>query len=126
MSATLRLTRPFRTADWGRRFQIVLDGDTAGHISVCSDTELPIDAGDHTLQMSVRKIVNIVNRRPGRGSATVTFHVNDDESVEFVCHPPSYPQALLSFVAAMSGEPSRWLLLERAHTSREGPVLSAR
>jgi hypothetical protein len=99
----------------GRGFQIVLDGQTAGHIPVLGSTELPIEAGEHTLQMRVRKILNLVDRHPGRGSATVTFHADEGETLEFVCHPPSYPQALWSFIEAMSGEASRWILLDRAH-----------
>lgn len=115
MSATLRLTRPFRTADWGRRFQIVVDGEIAGNIPVFGHAQMPIEAGEHTLEMRVGKLVNIVDRRPGRGSETLALHVDDGETVEFVCHPPSYPRALPSFIAVMSGEPSRWILLERTH-----------
>jgi hypothetical protein len=99
----------------GRGFQIVLDGETAGHLPVLGSTELPIETGQHTLQMRVRKILNLVDRHPGRGSANVTFQADDGETVEFVCHPPSYPQAIWSFIAAMSGETSGWILLERAH-----------
>jgi hypothetical protein len=114
MSATLRLNRPFRTADCGRRFQIVLDGETAGQIPVLADAEMPLEAGEHTLEVHVPKILNIVGRRPGRGSQTVRFRVDNDETIDFLCRPPSYPQALFSFIAAMSGEPSRWILLERS------------
>jgi hypothetical protein len=125
MSATLQLTRPWRTADWGRSFQIVLDGETVGHIPVLRSTGMPIEAGEHTLQMHVRKILNLVRGRPGRGSQTVAFHVDDGQSVEFVCHPPSYPGALWSFIAAMADEPSGWISLERAHSRREGLAFSA-
>ena len=111
MNATLRLTRPFRVADAGRPYQIVLDGETAGEIRNHSRTEMPIAAGEHTLQV---RLVTITGKRPGRGSPVVTFEVGDGETAEFVCRAPRYPQASLSYLAASLGDQDRWLRLEGA------------
>lgn len=113
-------------ADGGRSFEIIVDGDRVGHIPVLGSTEIPIEAGQHTMQLHVRKILNIVDRHPGRGSASLTFHVAEGETVEFSCHPPSFPKALWSFIAAMSGEPSRWILLEGAHSRSQSFAVGAR
>ncbi len=111
MSATLRLTRPFRVADAGRPYQIVLDGEAAGEIRNKSTAEIPVAAGEHTVQV---RLLNIVTRRPGRGSPVVTFEAGDGETAEFACRAPRYPQAWWSYIAAMLGGQDRWIQLEEA------------
>jgi len=51
MTATLLLSRPFRSADLGRTYQIVLDGNPAGELRVSSSVTLALGAGTHTLQV---------------------------------------------------------------------------
>ena len=89
MTATLLLTRPFRSADLGRTYQIVLDGKPAGELRASSSVTLPVGAGPHMLQV---RLLTLFRKRPGRRSPVVTFEVADDDVTEFACDPPKYPQ----------------------------------
>lgn len=114
MNATLQLTRSSRLADAARTYQVLLDGKVSGSIGNDGRTEMSIAPGEHTLQIVVPKIVKIVKRHPALSSPTVTFEVDEGKSAKYVCHPPSYPQAALSWITSQFGERDRWIELNPA------------
>lgn len=109
MSATLLLTRPLRVADAAMPYHVLLDGEQAGTVRNNSSAEVPIAAGEHTLQI---RTPNIITRRPGRGSPVVTFEVDDGETAEFACRCPRYPRAAYWYIACVLGDSQRWIELE--------------
>lgn len=109
MTATLLLTRPFRSADLGRTYQIVLDGKPAGELRASSSVTLPVGAGTHTLQV---RLLTLLGKRPGRRSPVATFEV-DGDMTEFACDPPNYPQASWWWIVCVLGDPERWLKLRQ-------------
>jgi hypothetical protein len=111
MSATLKLTRSSRLADAARTYQVVLDGKMTREIRNSANAEMPIAPGKHMLQILVPKIIKISDQHPSLSSPAVTFDVDDGETVEFVSHPPSYPQAALSWIVDLSGKRDRWIEL---------------
>jgi hypothetical protein len=110
MSATLLLTRPFGLADAARPFQVVLDGEPVGEIRNNSRTEIPVVAGEHTLQI---RTPNIITRRPGRGSPEVFFEAGDGDTAEFTCRCPRYPRASYWYLACVLGDSDRWIELDQ-------------
>ena len=110
MTATLLLTRPFRSADLARTYQIVLDGKAAGGLRASSSVTLPVGAGTHTLQV---RLLTLFGKRPGRRSPVATFEVADDDVTEFACDPPRYPQTAWLWIVCVLGDPERWLKLRQ-------------
>jgi hypothetical protein len=104
MSATLQLTRSFRVADGALPFKIVLDGRTVGKIANRNSTEIPIEAGTHTLQLSYHL---------GLTSPDVTFDVSDGETALFVCHAPHFVLVIPRLAASLFRREG-WIALKRA------------
>jgi hypothetical protein len=78
VAATLRLTRETTFAFELRRgvFDIEVDGKTVGSIKAHDAVELPLDPGQHTLQI-----------RHGRyKSQAKTFTAADDSVINYRCH----------------------------------------
>lgn len=59
-------------------FEIVLDGDRAGSIERHQTVELPVEAGQHTLQVNAGRY----------SSRREAFDVADGDAVNFRCHGP--------------------------------------
>jgi hypothetical protein len=78
VSATLSLLREGSFAFELRRgqFRIVLDGQDAGSIDYGEKTELPLEPGQHRLQI----------RRGRYSSREEAFTATDGETVSFRCH----------------------------------------
>lgn len=77
MAATLKLVRETKAVMELRRsaFDVVLDGQPVGTIEAHQATDIPIEPGQHTLQV-----------RTGRySSRTHTFEISDDETATFRC-----------------------------------------
>ena len=78
MAATLRLTREvvFGLELRRGRFEILVDGESAGSIEYHETVETSLEPGRHTLKI-----------RAGRySSQDRAFHVADGEGVNFRCH----------------------------------------
>ncbi len=90
MSATLTMTHKAIGAEVRRgTFDVVVDGERVGSVDMNDTVELPIESGDHTLQV-----------RSGRNlSRTLTFDATDGQVVAFRCTGKRFlPIFLLSFV----------------------------
>ena len=90
--ATLRVTHEtgFGIELRRGRFEIVVDGGTAGSVENHETFEMPLDPGHHTVR--VRK-----DRYSSRAHA---FEVTDGETVSFRCHGTRvWPRYLVSIVA---------------------------
>jgi hypothetical protein len=95
MSATLTLKREGVGIELRRgRFEIAIDGSTAGSIDWHQTVELPLEPGRHTLQI-----------RAGRYSSRAdAFEVTDGENVNFRCHGAMvWPRYVASIVAPNLG-----------------------
>jgi hypothetical protein len=90
MSATLKVTHKAIGVEVRRdTFDVVVDGEHVGSVKMNDTTELPIEAGHHTLQV-----------RDGRNlSRTLTFDAAEGQIVAFRCTGKRFlPIFLLSFV----------------------------
>jgi hypothetical protein len=90
VSATLKLERQGFGFELRRgNFAIYVDGHEVGSIDWHGSVELPIEPGDHALQL-----------RAGRySSASHSFSVSDGSMVSFRCHGARiWPTYLASFV----------------------------
>jgi hypothetical protein len=111
MSATLQLSRSFGVADAAWPYSIVLDGQTVGKITNRKSTKIELSPGTHTLQIfSLHMILSLLHF----SSPTVTLDVSDDETADFTCHARPFPQIIYWLIAALRGQRSRWIVLERA------------
>ena len=100
MSATLKLTHKAIGVEVRRgTFDVLVDGERAGSLEMNDTVEIPIEAGNHTLQV-----------RNGRNSSRPkSFDAADGETVAFRCGGKSIlPIFLLSFAV-----PSLALTLRR-------------
>lgn len=100
MAATLKLTHKAIGAEVRRHpYDVVVDGKPAGSVEMNDTIEIPVEPGQHTLQL-----------RDGRNSSrTKTFEAAAGETVAFRCTGKSIlPRFLLSFVV-----PSLALTLKR-------------
>jgi hypothetical protein len=111
MSATLQLSRSFRVADAVWPYSIVLDGQTVGKITNHNSIQIQLAPGTHTLQIHS---LHAILARLHVSSPTVTLDVSDDEGAEFICHSRPFPQIIYWLIAALRGQRSRWIVLERA------------
>lgn len=96
MSSTVTLERTTRgVAELRRnRFEIILDGKTAGSIDRNQITELPVESGPHALQV-----------RTGRYSSPAqSFDAEDGTNTHFVCNGAIlWPQYVASFFVPTLG-----------------------
>jgi hypothetical protein len=77
VSATLTVRRDATGFELRRgRFDIALDGTTAGSIEWRQTVEVPLEPGRHTLQI----------RRGRYTSGAEAFEVDDQEAISFRCH----------------------------------------
>ena len=116
MSPNLQLSRSLRLADAVWPYEIVLDGHASGKIANRSRRSLEITASTHTLQL---RSLHIINRHLGLASPVATFNAGDGETVEFVCHPRPFLQALYWWIACLAGARSQWIVLERVSPQSE-------
>ncbi len=89
MSATLRLRHHAIGVEVRRdTYQVFVDGGPAGSVDMNRSIEIPLDAGEHTLQV-----------RDGRKSSRIkTFNLTDGDVASFRCGGKSIlPVFLLSF-----------------------------
>ena len=102
MSATLQLRRGMTMAvfDRSRSYQILLDGKHAGEIALSQTVEIPVEPGQHALQLT----------STGRRRSPERIFTAAEESVtEFTCHAqPIWPLMLMALVL-----PGRWIALKR-------------
>jgi hypothetical protein len=90
MSATLRVTHKAIGAEVRRgTYDVMVDGKPVGSVEMNDTIDIPIESGDHTLQV-----------RNGRNmSRTLTFGATDDQVVAFRCTGKRFlPIFLVSFV----------------------------
>ena len=90
MSATLKVTHKAIGAEVRRgTFDVVVDGERVGSVEMNDTIELPLDPGQHTLQV-----------RNGRNlSRTLTLDAVDGQVIAFRCTGKRFlPIFLLSFV----------------------------
>lgn len=116
MSATLQLSRSFRLADAVWPYSIVLDGQTVGKITNHRRTKIQLAPGAHTLQ--IRSLYAILSRLHV-SSPSVMLDISDDEEADFICHSRSFPQIIYWLIAALRGQRSQWIALERAKQTDE-------
>jgi hypothetical protein len=109
MPATLQLTRPSRLTDLVWPYEILLDGTSTGKIRNGQTIEIPITAGQHTLQI---RSLHIVNRRLRLASPTITVDINDEDTSSYVCQPSPLPKALGRWAACLTGDRTQWITLE--------------
>lgn len=105
MTATLQITHKAIGAEVRRgRYEIMVDGKRAGSVEMNETTDIPVEAGHHTLQL-----------RSGRNSSrTQTFDAADGQTVAYRCTGKSLlPIFLASFVV-----PSLALQLRRTDDAR--------
>jgi hypothetical protein len=110
MPAALQLARPSRLTDLVWPYEILVDGTSAGQIRNGQTIEIPITAGQHTLQI---RSLHIVNRRLGLASPTITVDINDDETATYMCQPGPFTKALGRWAACLTGDRTKWITLER-------------
>ena len=113
MSTQLQLMRSSRLADAAWRYQIVLDGQSAGSIRNGAPVQFSTSPGEHTLQV---RSLHVVNRHIGLSSPPATFTINDGEQVQFVCHAPGFAHALKQWIQCLRSDRSHWITLERITT----------
>lgn len=90
MAATLKLTHKAIGVEVRRgTYEILVDGQRAGSLEMNDTIEIPVEPGDHTLQV-----------RNGRNSSRArAFHATQDETVAFRCTGKRIlPLFLASFV----------------------------
>ena len=105
MTATLKMTHKAIGAEIRRgTYDILIDGQPAGSVTMNNAVEIPVEPGHHTLQI-----------RSGRNSSRVcSFKVSDSQTVAFLCTGKSFlPIFLASFVV-----PSLALQLRREADDR--------
>jgi hypothetical protein len=105
MSATLKLSRPFRIVDWAFPFTIVLDGRIVGKIRNRKNTEIQLQAGTHTLRLDYYV---------GLKSPTVTFDVAENETADFVCHARPAATGVFWLIGSLLLQHDAWIELEGA------------
>lgn len=101
MTATLSVKRDWLgAADRRRTWQIVLDGEAVGEIRMNDTVELPVEPGEHRLQLTSTK----QRRSPER-----SFDAKDGAAVSFICHPQAlWPLALIALA-----KPGHWIVLRQ-------------
>jgi hypothetical protein len=90
MTATLKMTHKAIGAEVRRgTYDILVDGQPAGSVTMNNAVEVPVEPGHHTLQI-----------RSDRNSSRVrSFEVSDSQTVSFRCTGKSFlPIFLASFV----------------------------
>jgi hypothetical protein len=90
MSATLRLTHKAIGVEVRREpYEVVVDGKNVGTVEMNQTVEIPIEAGNHALQV-----------REGRNSSrTLTFEASEGDVAAFRCTGKRFlPIFLVSFV----------------------------
>ena len=90
MTATLKMTHKAIGVEVRRgSYEVLVDGQPAGSVEMNDTSEMPVEAGRHTLQV-----------RSGRNSSrTRTFDVAESQTVAFRCTGKSFlPIFLASFV----------------------------
>jgi hypothetical protein len=77
-----------------RPFEVILDGQEAASLEMHATTEIPVEPGQHTVQV-----------RGGRySSRTVSFEVGDEEVANFSCHSPTlWPVYVASLIVPSLG-----------------------
>ena len=113
MSTSLYLIGPSRLADAARPYEILLDGKIAGEIRNNMNAEVSLEAGTHSLEIRLPKMVKISNRRPGLSSQPMTFEVDVGEVAAFKCYRPPTLQAFFMWIVRQLGRRNRWISLER-------------
>lgn len=112
MNGTLQLSRTSRLADAAWPYSIVLDGQPVGKIANRDSTNIQLTSGTHTLQiLSLHKILS----RLRLSSPPVTLDVRENETADFICHSRPFSQIIYWLIAALRGQPSRWIVLERTN-----------
>jgi hypothetical protein len=102
MTAIVRIERgmPMAVGDRKRSWQVLLDGEPAGQISLSEGIEIGIEPGTHTLQLT---------STGRRHSPERTFTAAEESVTEFNCHvQPVWPLLLMALVM-----PGRWIALKR-------------
>jgi hypothetical protein len=98
-TATLALRRKALFFDRGQKWQIMIDGKSAGSIADDDGARLPVEPGHHTLRLSSGRFTS-----PER-----SFDAADGEVVSFTCHAPRmWPQAAAAVIV-----PGRWISLRQ-------------
>lgn len=97
MAAELRLERHGKIIGFELRrrpFEVILDGKEIASLEVNQTAELPVEAGQHTLQV-----------RGGRyASRVLSFDVDDDHVANFRCHSPMvWPVYVASLIVPSLG-----------------------
>jgi hypothetical protein len=90
MTAILKMTHRAIGVEVRRgRYDILIDGQHAGSVEMTDTIEIPVEPGDHTLQI-----------RSGRNSSRIRrFEVGDNQTVAFRCTGKSFlPIFLASFI----------------------------
>ena len=105
MSTTLRLERRMSgvaidIVDRNRTWQVHLDDNPVGTIARNDVLELPVEPGQHTLQLT---------STGRRSSPARTFEARDESTVDFNCHSePIWPLMLMALFV-----PGRWIVLKQ-------------
>jgi|GEM_PF-3416871 len=90
MSGLVRVTRLSRLLDRYRRWDVVLDGETAGVVANGGIAEMLVDSGPHTLRVGHR----------WWASPTLPFTVKNLQTLEFVCRPRAHPMVWIPYGVA--------------------------
>ncbi|HJY59371.1 MAG TPA: hypothetical protein VJ418_23575 [Streptosporangiaceae bacterium] len=100
MTTTLQLTRTWAALTDRGKWQILIDGTTAGSINQKETVELPVEPGHHTLRV----------RGSGRfGSPEGSFDAADDQEIRFFCPSARYWPLMLAALV----KPDLWITLRR-------------
>jgi len=90
MTATLRVTREGIGIELRRgRFEVAVDGNSAGQLDYGDTVEVPVEPGHHALRIRVGRYSSLEH----------SFDATDGETVNFRCHGAMvWPRWLVSFV----------------------------
>jgi hypothetical protein len=102
MPGTLRVSRQDRILDHHRRWDIVIDGETAGSVASGQCCELPVRCGDHTVRVGHRWLSSPVRR----------FSIHYANTVEFLCRPRPNPMIWIPYSVASLYRHDLFIVLE--------------
>lgn len=110
-SGTLRIHREFsRWRDPGDRYIVLLGNKKVGEIANSQYFEIPVDPGDHTLQLKIEWTVSKKLKGLWTGSKELQFSMAGSGTVDFVCRPSNELVAVALFRAIRRRD--TWIELE--------------
>ena len=103
--AVLRLTRESVFANSLAKFSVAIDGKKVGTIADGDIVEFTLDPGSHSLRV----------RMNWTGSPSLTFSVDEGETLNYTCRPAgTNPMLALFYLVRSVIDRDSWIILERS------------